>query len=97
MPAIRGSSRPLQWYVEATPDPHRQMARHIDRLRHWASSVSIYNAICTMMDRLSKERHYASCTATEDGMLAEANANTMLNYVFRHHGLPSSAVLDHRP
>ena len=53
-----------------------------------------HNAICTIIDRLSKERHYVPCTANDEGTSAEATAKILINYVFRTHGLPSSITSD---
>ena len=55
------------------------------------------NAICTIIDRLSKERHYAPCTATEGGTAVQACVKILLHYVFRTHELPSSIVSDRGP
>lgn len=56
-----------------------------------------FNAICTIIDRLRKERHYAPCIATDDGTSAEATADILMRYVFRTHGLPDSIVSDRGP
>ena len=53
-----------------------------------------YNAICTIVDRLTKERHYAPCIATDKGTSAEATVDILMRYVFRTHGLPKSIVSD---
>ena len=36
------------------------------------------NAICTLIDKLSKERHYAPCQATDEGTSAEATAQILI-------------------
>ena len=46
-----------------------------------------HNAICTIIDRLSKERHYAFCTAEDEGTSAEITAKILIQYVFRTHDL----------
>ena len=56
-----------------------------------------FNAICTVVDRLSKERHYAPCVATDQGTSAEATADILMRYVFRSHGLPESIISDRGP
>lgn len=56
-----------------------------------------FNAICTLVDRLTKERHYAPCIATDKGTSAEATVDILLNYVFRTHGLPNSITSDRGP
>ena len=53
-----------------------------------------HNAICTIIDRLTKERHYAPCTATDEGTAVGACVRILLHYVFRTHGLPSTIVSD---
>lgn len=55
------------------------------------------NAICTLVDRLTKERHYAPCTAADEGTSVEATVDILLNYIFRTHGLPNSIVSDRGP
>ena len=55
------------------------------------------NAICTIIDRLSKERHYAPCTATDKGTDVKNAVKILLHYVFRTHGLPSSIISDRGP
>ena len=56
-----------------------------------------FNAICAIVDRLSKERHYAPCIATDRGTSAEATADILMRYVFRSHGLPESIISDRGP
>ena len=53
-----------------------------------------YNAILTVVDRLTKERHYIPCTAGDEGTSAEETAKLMLQWVYRTHGLPSSIISD---
>ena len=53
-----------------------------------------FNAICAIVDRLSKERHYAPYIATDQGTSAEATADILIRYVFRSHGLPESIISD---
>ena len=55
------------------------------------------NAICTLIDKLSTERHYAPCQATDEGTSAEATAQILVQWVFRYHGLPSSITSDRGP
>ena len=52
------------------------------------------NAICVLIDRLTKERHCVPCTAEEGGTTAEATVLIFLKEVFRLHGLPLSIVSD---
>ena len=56
-----------------------------------------WNAICTLGDRLTKERRYAPCTATDEVTSVGAKVDIFLNYIFRTHGLPSSIVSDRGP
>ena len=56
-----------------------------------------FDTICSIMDRLSKERHYALCIATDRGTSAEATADILMRYVFRSHGLPESIISDRGP
>ncbi len=51
-----------------------------------------YNAICTIICRLIKERHYVSCHWEDDDISAEETVWIMLWNVYRLHGLPSSIV-----
>ena len=56
-----------------------------------------YNAICTIIDRLSKERHYIPCHSGDQGTSAEEVVKIMLWNIYRLHGLPSSIVSDRGP
>jgi len=53
-----------------------------------------YNAICTIICRLSKERHYVPCHWGDGGTSTEETVWIMLWNVYRLHGLPSSIVSD---
>lgn len=55
------------------------------------------NAICTIIDRLTKERHYVPCHWGEDGTSTEETVWIMLWNVFRLHGLPDSIISDRGP
>ena len=55
------------------------------------------NAICTIIDKLSKERHYVPCRASEEGTTAEATARILIQWVFRTHGLPTTITSDREP
>lgn len=55
------------------------------------------NAICTIIDRLTKERHYVPCYWGEDGTSTEETVWIMLWNVFRLHGLPDSIISDRGP
>lgn len=56
-----------------------------------------YNAICTIVDRLSKERHYVPCHSGDGGTSAEETAMILIWNVYRLHGLPSSITSDNGP
>ena len=55
--------------------------------------------IMVVVDRLTKMRHYISCTAkeTENGTSAPAMARLFLDHVFQLHGLPETIVSDRGP
>ena len=55
------------------------------------------NAILTIVDRLTKERHYVPCIAAEKGTSAETTAGLLIREVFRIHGLPASIISDRGP
>ena len=55
------------------------------------------DVICTVIDKLTKERHYASCIATDKGTSTKATADILINYVFRTHDLPISITSDRDP
>ena len=55
------------------------------------------NAIYTLVDRLSKEKHYAPCTTADKGTSIEAIVDILLNYIFRTHGLLNLIVSDRGP
>jgi hypothetical protein len=57
-------------------------------------STEGFNAILTVVNRLSKERHYIPCTAGEERTSAEETANLFLRWVYRIHGLPDSIISD---
>ena len=47
--------------------------------------------------RLSKERHYIPCTASDEGTSAESTAMMLIREVFRLHRLPASIISDRGP
>lgn len=55
------------------------------------------NAICVVIDRLSKERYYIPCTAEENNTSSEATIIMLIKEVFRLHGLPASIISDRGP
>ncbi len=52
------------------------------------------NAILTVIDRLSKERHYISCWSDDEEIFAEQTVKLLLIWVFRTHELSRSIVFD---
>jgi len=53
-----------------------------------------YNAILTVICRLSKERHYISCITDDEDITVEKTAEMLLQWVYRIHDLPSFIVFD---
>jgi len=53
-----------------------------------------YNAILTVICRLSKERHYISCITDEKDITVEKTAEMLLQWVYRTHDLSSFIVFD---
>ena len=53
-----------------------------------------YNAICTIVDRLSKERHYVPCWSGDEGLSAEEVMWILIWNVYRLHGLPDTIISD---
>ena len=45
------------------------------------------NVICTIIDRLIKKRHYASCVVDDDDLSIQTCVKILLHYVFRTHDL----------
>ena len=58
-----------------------------------------YNMIMVVVDRLTKMRHYISCTAkeTENGTSEPAMARLFLDHIFWLHGLPETIVSGRGP
>ena len=55
------------------------------------------DAILTVVDRLSKERHYIPCIAQDEGTSSEEIARILIREVLKLHGLPSTIVSDRGP
>ena len=53
-----------------------------------------HNAICTIIDQLTKEWHYVPCHWGESGMSAEATAWILIWNIFQLHSLPASIMSD---
>ncbi len=58
------------------------------------SDSSEYNAILTIICRLSKERHYISCITDDEGITVEKTAEMLIQWVYRTHDLPSFIISD---
>ena len=58
-----------------------------------------YNMIMVVVDRLTKMRHYISCTAkgTDNGTSAPAMARLFLDHIFRLHGFLETIISDRGP
>jgi len=52
------------------------------------------NAILTVIDRLSKERHYILCWSDDEETFAEQTVKLLLIWIFRTHELSRSIVFD---
>ncbi len=53
-----------------------------------------YNAILTVICRLSKERHYISCITDDENITAEKTAEMLIQWIYRTHDLSSFIVSD---
>lgn len=53
-----------------------------------------HNAICTLVDNLTRERHYIACTAIDEGTSAESTADVLLHGVFIMTYLPPSRLIE---
>ncbi len=58
------------------------------------SDSSEYNAILTIICRLSKERHYISCITDDEDITVEKTAEMLIQWVYRTHDLSSFIVSD---
>jgi hypothetical protein len=57
-----------------------------------------FNAVLTVVDRLTKMRHLIPCTTNEQGGTStEATASILIEHVWKLHGLPTSIVSDRGP
>jgi len=55
------------------------------------------NAICIVIDKLTRERHYIACIVTNKGTFAKATTNILLHDVFKYHDLPTSITSNREP
>ncbi len=58
------------------------------------SDSSEYNAILTIICKLSKERHYISCITENEDITVEKTAEMLIQWVYRTHDLSSFIVSD---
>ena len=54
--------------------------------------LSGHNAICVIVNRLIKERHYITCTASDNDILINIVIDIIISWVFRLHELSTSIV-----
>ena len=85
----KGSRFKKQDVLQPLPVPQQRWQDLIINLMTGIPEVHGHNAICCVVDRLSKERHYI---ATTKELYAERLANLFLKHIWKHHGLPSSIV-----
>ena len=52
------------------------------------------NAICIIIDKLTKKRYYVSCTAIDEDTTAEATTAILIQWVFRTHRLSDIITSD---
>lgn len=53
-----------------------------------------YNTVLIVIDQLTKEKYYISCTTDKNGTIAEATACLLLNNVWKFYDLLLSLTLD---
>ncbi len=58
------------------------------------SNLSEYNAILTIICRLSKERHYISCITDDEDITVKKTAEMLIQWVYQTHDLSSFIVSD---
>ncbi len=58
------------------------------------SDLSKYNAILTIICRLSKERHYISCITDDEDITVEKTAEMLIQWIYQTHDLSSFIVSD---
>jgi len=58
------------------------------------SDLSKYNAILTIICRLSKKRHYISCITDDEDITVEKTAEMLIQWVYWTHDLSSFIVFD---
>ena len=58
------------------------------------SDLSKYNAILTIICRLSKKRHYISCITDDEDITVEKTAEMLIQWIYWTHDLSSFIVFD---
>ena len=87
----KGSRFKKQGVLQPLPVPEQRWQNLSIHLVTGILEVHGHDAICCVVDRLSKERHYIAMTKE---LNAEGLANLFLKHVWKHHGLPQSIVSD---
>ncbi len=55
------------------------------------------NAICIVIDKLTRERHYIACIVINEDIFVEATTNIFLYNVFKYHDLSILIIFDREP
>ena len=87
----KGSRFKKQGVLQPLPVPEQRWQDLSIDLVTGIPEVHGCDAICCVVDRLSKERHYIGTTKE---LHAEGLADLFLKHVWKHHGLPRSIVSD---
>ena len=87
----KGSCFKKQGVLQPLPVPKQRWQDLSVDLVTGISKIHGCDAICCVVDRLSKKRHYIGTTKE---LHAEKLANLFPKHVWKHHGLPRSIVSD---
>ncbi len=55
------------------------------------------NAICIVIDKLTRERHYIACIVINESIFAKATTNIFLYDVFKYYDLPILIISNREP
>ncbi len=55
------------------------------------------NAICIVIDKLIRKRHYIACIVINESIFAKATTNILLHNVFKYHDLSILIIFDREP
>jgi len=55
------------------------------------------NAICIVIDKLTRKQHYIACIATNKSIFVEATTNIFLYDVFKYYDLSILIIFDREP